>query len=250
MPLNEAVSDRTSAESSSAREHPVATSLLRKVHGLNGVLVLGGYTCLHLVQGFSALSSREAWVDRVSMFPLANAATIVVLVGLVTHVVTGLALSRQHADDPVAAIEPTAALGLRRLQQLTGLVLLAVFAVHLIHLWPLTRHDPLLARSGYVALQHWLETPSGLAFYVLATTALAFHLSHGLSRLLVSVGIVRGTAGLRVTRYLAGALGIALWCLTLHWVGHFANGVGVWPITGEDDPLPKDASGQEGELSP
>jgi succinate dehydrogenase/fumarate reductase cytochrome b subunit (b558 family) len=229
MPLGEAVHDVTQVE---------AVSLLRRVHGLNGVFVLAGYTCLHVVQGFTAFVSREAWVDRVSLFPLANAATIVVLAGLVAHLVTAVLLARAPHDDPTAVIQPVSALGLRRLQQVTGLVLLGFLCVHVAHLWPLTRNEPVLARDGYVALSLWLETPTGLAFYVVATTALAFHLSHGLSRVAVSLGFVTSQPGLRVARYVAGTLGIVMWCFVLHWVGHFANGVGLWPITGEEDPDP------------
>lgn len=224
---------------------PGDASLLRRVHGLIGVVVLGGYTCLHLVQGWTALIAREAWVDRVTLFPLANAVTIVVLAGLFAHVVSGLALARVPTDDPLAAIEPAGALGLRRLQQVTGLILLGFLVLHVVHLWPLTRHDPVLAREGYVALQLWLETPLGLAAYVAATTALAFHLGHGLSRVAVSLGLVRSRLGVRIARYVSGAIGIVLWCLVLHWVGHFANGVGLWPITGEDDPVPVEAGANE-----
>jgi len=224
---------------------PAATSLLRRVHGLNGVLVLGGYSCLHLLQGWSVFVSREAWVDRVSLYPLANGVTLLVLIGLVGHVLSAIALSRASTDDPVAAIEPEGALGLRRLQQLTGIVLLAFLIVHVAHLWPLTGNDPVRARDGYVALSLWLETPFGLAVYVVATTALAFHLAHGLSRVAVSFGLVRAVGTLHLTRQMVGVLGVVAWLSLLHWVGHFANGVGVWPITGQDDPNP-----ESGEVSP
>ncbi len=208
------------------------------MHGLTGVVVLGGYSVLHVVQGWSVFVARELWVDRVSSFELANAATIVVLAGLGAHVTSGALLARAAGDDPVAAIAPVGAPGLRRLQQATGVVLLAFLLLHVGHLWPLTRHDPVLARDGYEALRLWLETPSGLAVYVIATTALAFHLGHGLSRVAVSVGLVTGAVGLRVARYLSGGVAIVGWVLVLHWVGHFANGVGLWPITGEEDPMP------------
>lgn len=242
-PLEEAVHDA---------HEPGDASLLRRVHGLVGLVVLGGYTCLHLVQGWTAFVAREAWVDRVSLFALANAATIVVLAGIAAHVLTGIALARLSHDDPTSAIEPEGALGLRRLQQVTGLLLLAFLAIHVAHTWPLTRHDPVLAREGYVALQQWLETPLGLAVYVAATTSLSFHLGHGLSRMAVTFGVVRSRAGLRAARYVSGALGFVLWCLVLHWVGHFANGVGVWPITGEEDPVPADigANAKPPEVSP
>lgn len=219
-------------------ESATEPSLLRRIHGLNGALVLGGYTCLHVLQGWDVFVAREVWVDRVSLFPLANAVTIVVLAGLFAHVFTGLWLARLASDDPTASIEPQTAKGLRRLQQATGLVLLGFLLVHLGHVWPLTRNDPVLARQGYEALRLWLETPTGLAVYVVATTALVFHLAHGLTRLAVSLGVVTALRGLRVARYVMGALGIVAWCLVLHWVGYFANGVGLWPITGDDDPLP------------
>lgn len=228
-PLGQAVHDSKPGPS---------VSLLRRVHGLNGLIVLAGYTCLHLVQGWSVFASRETWVDRVSLFPLAKAVTTVVLIGLVAHVATAFALSRAPEDDPTAALEPKSAQGFRRLQQATGLVLLGFLVLHVIQAWPLTRNDAVLARDGYVALSLWLETPLGLAVYVIATTALSFHLAHGLSRVAVSLGLVTGQLGLRVARYVAGALGIVMWCLVLHWVGHFANGVGLWPLTGEEDPMP------------
>ncbi len=221
-------------------ENASASSLLRRVHGLTGVIVLGGYCVFHVVQGWSVFVARELWVHRVSNFELANAATIIVLIGLGAHACSGALLARAGADDPVATIEPEAAPGLRRLQQVSGAVLLVFMLLHLVHLWPLTRHDPVLARDGYEALRLWLETPSGLAVYVIATTALAFHLGHGLSRVSVSLGLVTTAGGLRAARYVSGGLAIVGWLLVLHWVGHFANGVGLWPITGEEDAMPAD----------
>lgn len=220
---------------------PSATpsSLLRRVHGLVGVLSLGGYTVLHLLQGWDAFVSREVWVDRVTGFPLANAATIVVLCGFFAHALSAVMLARAADGDPTALLAPEGAPGLRRLQQATGLVLAIFLGVHLVHVWPLTRQEPVLARDGYEALRLWLETPVGLAVYVVATTCLAFHWAHGMSRLAVSMGWVRTPPRLRATRYLCGALGVALWCVTLHWVGHFANGVGLWPLSGDDDPSPE-----------
>lgn len=232
-PVGEAVHDAVHDGS-----RPVGASLLRRVHGLNGVVVLGGYSCLHVMQGWSAFVSREAWVDRVSLHPLANGVTLAVLAGLFGHVASGFALARQSGDDPTAAIQPDGALGMRRLQQATGLILLSFLMVHVAHTWPLSGNDPVRARDGYVALSQWLETPLGLAVYVVATTALAFHLAHGLTRVAVSFGLLSSAGALRVGRHMAGVVGIVIWCVLLHWVGHFANGVGVWPITGEEDPNP------------
>jgi hypothetical protein len=48
--------------------------------------------------------------------------------------------------------------------------------------------------------------------------------------------------GSRSWHHGAAAFGIVVWFLVLHWVGHFANGVGVWPITGQDDPDPPSSS--------
>lgn len=219
---------------------PVAVSVLRRIHGLNGVFVLGGYSLLHVMQGWSAFVSREDWVDRVSLYPWANGATLAVLVGLLGHVATGVALARVATDDPAAAITAEGALGLRRLQQATGLVLLAFLLIHVVHAWPLSGNDPVRARDGYVALRLWLETPVGLAVYVAATTALVFHLAHGLSRVAVSFGLLGNPGTLRVARHMFGVLGLVAWLLALHWVGHFANGVGIWPITGQQDPTPLD----------
>lgn len=212
---------------------------LRRMHGLIGVCTLGGYSVLHVVQGYAVFAGREAWVDRVSLFPLAKAATWIAIAGLLAHAVTGVLLARS-SDDPTALIEPEGAAGLRRVQQVTGLVLLAFVIAHVVQLSPLTHHDPVLARQGYVALCDWLETPLGLLVYVIATTALAFHLAHGVARLCVSLGWVADPSGLRAARWVTGALGLLLWCATLQWVGQLANGVGVWPITGEDDPMPAD----------
>lgn len=250
-PVGEVVHDAVH-DAAQAGSRPGAVSLLRRVHGLNGVVVLGGYSGLHVMQGWSAFASREAWVDRVSLYPLANGVTLAVLVGLVGHIVSGLALARQSTDDPTAAIQPAGALGMRRLQQTTGLVLFAFLVVHLVHTWPLTGNDPVRARDGYVALSQWLETPFGLAVYVVATTALAFHLAHGLARVAVSFGLLSSAGSLRVGRHMAGLFGIVVWCMLLHWVGHFANGVGVWPITGEDDPNPpaSDSAPTEQEAGP
>lgn len=220
---------------------PSATpsGLLRRVHGLVGLISLGGYTALHLLQGWDAFVSRELWVDRVTGFPLANAATIFLLCGVFAHALSAAMLARATDDDPTALLAPEGAPGLRRLQQVTGLVLALFLGVHLVHVWPLTRHDPVLARQGYESIRLWLETPLGLAVYVVATTSLAFHWAHGMSRLAVSMGWVKTLQRLRATRYLCGVLGIVLWCVTLHWVGHFANGVGLWPLSGDEDPSPE-----------
>ena len=90
--------------------------MLARVHALLGLIPLGGYLVYHLVETWSALEGREAWVDRGGEHGPRALIVVLVLLPLALHALLGIARLLRQPTDPL-----TGARGMRTLQALTGL---------------------------------------------------------------------------------------------------------------------------------
>jgi succinate dehydrogenase / fumarate reductase cytochrome b subunit len=192
----------------------------RRVHSLVGLFPLGLFLPFHLWVNWTALSGREAWVDR--GFTIGPA--IQGLIGLVF----GLCLIAHlwlwpRGEDP----RPQALLGslaLRAIQRMTGVAFLLFLGYHIYQVIPASLNRDLFAAGAYGILWDDLGEPLTLGIYVAGISALYFHFSHGLCRAAVTWGMVSSPSSAKALHYVAGLVGFALWALTLQVISHFAIG--------------------------
>jgi succinate dehydrogenase / fumarate reductase cytochrome b subunit len=197
--------------------------MLARVHALLGLIPLGGYLVYHLVETWSVLEGREAWVDRGGEHGPRVLIVALVLVPLALHALLGIARLLRQPTDPL-----TGARGLRTLQALTGLIALAFIAFHVGEVWSVGSGPHADARAYYAVVYRSAGQPLHLAAYLVGLTALCFHVGHGVSRAGVTLGIVRTTRAQFGFRVVGFILGFTLWALLLQVLSHFALGEGLF----------------------
>jgi succinate dehydrogenase/fumarate reductase cytochrome b subunit len=169
---------------------------VRRLQSFSGVLPLGTYLIYHLWKNWAIVRDREQWVDRVIWVSEHFGHTLEILfyIFLTVHVFLAI-LGKADSDHPLLVSR-----GQRRTQQVSG--------------------------AAYATLWSSLPEPVCLAVYLFGMSVLYFHFANGLSRAVVSWGLISTERALRVARYAVSVVGIVLWGLTLQVVGHFVTGQG------------------------
>lgn len=200
-----------------------ASDHLARLHGALGLL-LGAYVLRHLWMQGPALAGRDAWLARArsAAFPWEAALVVLLVVG---HAALGAVRVRCRARDA----SPDAR-GLDRLQALTGAVVLAFLAYHLVQVGAFSSGPHAHALSAYATLRQDLGRPLDLVLYLAGITCVSFHVGHGLVRAAIGWGVVRITGSVRATRFVAGLAAFALWLALVHVLGVFAIGEGLLPF--------------------
>ena len=80
---------------------------------------------------------------------------------------------------------------LRTVQAVTGALVLAFMAFHVLQVWAGATGPHASPRAAYASLVRTLGRPLELAIYLVGVTAVCFHLAHGLSRAVVTFGMAR-----------------------------------------------------------
>jgi succinate dehydrogenase / fumarate reductase, cytochrome b subunit len=193
---------------------------MRRLHSFSGVLPLGIYLIYHLWENWSVVRGREPWVDRVTWLDshFGFAINILFFLLLAIHAVLGLR--------PLAQINLPAS-DLRGIQLVTGVISLFFIVFHAIQLLPATYGPHQSVRNAYAVLWTSLSRPGYLAIYLVGISAVYFHFAHGLSRAVVAWDLISTERALRMTRYTVSVVGLVLWGLTLHVLGHFVVGQGL-----------------------
>lgn len=217
---------------SSAREASSRRAfVLRKLHGLTGIVPVGGFLVLHLWTNASALFGRasfDAAVGRIQELPALWAFELFgVLLPLAFHAGYGLWLWRGSA--PNVAAYPYARNWAYLAQRITGTFVLLFVALHLYELWAQKWFGGLLPRQFYGELTAGLSaTVAGVPLrawaYVLGVLAAAFHFANGLVGFSQGWGLVLTRAGQRRLGIAALVVGGGLSLLGVATVVHFAAG--------------------------
>jgi len=196
----------------------------RRIHSLAAVGPLSLYLAYHLWQNWAALQGREAWLERTLQVKALAGFELLFLfcVSLALHATLGWSKGGRAGSLP--ADRP----GLGRLQRLTGLGVLLFLSLHLYQVWFQCRKDGLLCSGPYDGLRTALGSPLVAGLYAAGVTLVYFHFAHGLSRAAVYWGLASSERQAIAARWLAGGLGFALWALTLHVLGRFAIGQGLF----------------------
>lgn len=202
---------------------PGAPDRLARLHGVLGLL-LGAYVVHHLWMQWPALDGRDAWLVRARF---GTFAWEVALVGLLLAAHAALGAMRVRHPPPG---ESPDARGLRRLQALTGAVVLAFLAYHVVQVGAFSSGPHAHALSAYGTLRRDLGRPFDLVAYIVGISCVCFHVGHGLVRVALGWNIVRSAGSIRVARFAAGLAGFVLWLALVHVLGAFAIGEGLLPF--------------------
>jgi succinate dehydrogenase hydrophobic anchor subunit len=189
---------------------PSRTEAMARVSGL----VLAALVVLHVVETSSAIFGREAFLSR-SAALVPSWARALVLLPLVGH-----ASSLFRTRELTAGRYPDA--GVRKLQRLSGALLLVFLVVHLGHaLVPALTTD---AAAAYERLRHDLGQPLYLVVYIVGIAATSLHLAQGMEAASSDVVLRFGERPARIVRALGVATAIAVFAVAMNTLSHFAAG--------------------------
>lgn len=195
--------------------------MLARVHSLLGVVPLSAFVLLHAYGQWPALDGREAWTDDAVHTALSGWLLALVLLAFAAHAVLGVLRLRR---EPSPASDLRGPPGLRVLQAATGIAALGFVLYHVVSLGVLDGGPHMGMRAPYARLWNDLGRPRELAIYLIGVAAVCLHLGHGLSRAAVSWRLARSERALFWWRMGSGAFGMALFCLFVQVLSHFAIG--------------------------
>lgn len=187
-------------------------------------LLLGVFVVFHAVQNYPAVTHADAWTERALETSLGFTFGLIVLGAVIPHAILGFAsFLRYRAAVARSLVAPDWGV---RYQLVTGLVVMAFIAFHVMQLWPSGGGMHASVRDPYARLWNELGRPLPLAIYVVGVTAVAFHLGHGFARVL---GRGRSIIPGIVARIAGGLLGFILLLLFVQIVARFALGEALIP---------------------
>lgn len=206
----------------------------RRLHSLTGVLPLLAYVVFHLGETASAPAGRRSFAETVTGTAGGAVAvgleTVLVIVPLFLHASLGIHATVRDRY-PLAESYPSEAL--RRLQRITGILVLLFLVVHLGHTWT-SKVAGVDGGALYDRLMGSVGQPVFLVAYGLGVTALAVHIAQGVGAFAVTWGLVRTAGGRRAARGLGILLALAVWLVAINTLAHFAVGRAVFVTQGSE----------------
>ena len=209
---------------SANRATPAGRTWYGALHTALG-LALIAFAAFHAYQNYPALEHEEAWVARAVAIPLTFAFGIAVLAAIALHAVLGFASWLRHRAR-VARGESGRDWGLT-FQLVTGAIVFAFVAFHVLQLWPSGSGTHSSVREPYARLWAQLGHPLPLTIYILGVSAFGFHLGHGLTRVVARISSAMPKF---VGRALGGVLGFVLLLVFAQIVARFALGEALIPL--------------------
>ena len=196
--------------------------MLTRAHSLLGVFPLGAFLVFHLHRLWPAVYGREAFIER-APHGVSRAWTIpLVILPLAAHAALGLRRTLRDRGAPAdARLGPPA---LRFVQAGAGALALAFVLSHVVQVWGVERGPHASEHAVYWRLWSSAGQMSTLCVYLIGISAVCFHFAHGLARAAVSFELVASARAAYRVRWVAGAVGFALWLLFLQVLAHFALG--------------------------
>lgn len=208
---------------SSARPQPLASTIGLKVLMAVSGAVLVGFALGHMVGHLKVYAGREEYNAYAAFLQglgeLKWVIRIALLVALVLHIRSGLALSaRNKAARPQAYAVKRAqrSTPYGRAMLLTGILFVAFILYHLAHFtlgWVHPQYfavkDALGRPDVYGNFVRSFENPIITGTYLIATAAVSLHIAHAASSMLRTLGISAGAAR-RFCERIGPALGVIL----------------------------------------
>jgi succinate dehydrogenase / fumarate reductase cytochrome b subunit len=191
----------------------IRSSVGRKViMALTGA-ALFSFAFVHMAGNLQIFLGREA-INHYAHFLKSNneiiwPTRIGLLLCVIVHIITGISLkleNRRARDQQYAVQKPLSASLASRTMFWTGSVFLAYIVYHLLHLTIgkvqpeyMTWHDELGRHDVYRMMVAAFSDYKTVAFYIVGTGAVCFHLSHGASAMFQSLGLKNPAYADRIT---------------------------------------------------
>lgn len=221
---------------------PMNEETRRRLHSLTGVLPLLGYVVFHVGETAVAPAGRRHFADSVTGVgggPLAvTLETLVILVPLLLHAVLGVHVTLRDRH-PLPQGYPSE--GLRKLQRLTGIIVLLFLVAHVGHTWT-AKLAGLDGGALYDRLMGSVGRPVFLVTYAVGITAVALHIAQGIGSFAATWGLARTAGGRRAARGVGALIALSVWLVSLNTLSHFAVGRAVFGTEGaEVEQAPREA---------
>jgi succinate dehydrogenase / fumarate reductase cytochrome b subunit len=190
---------------------------LRKLHSFTGLFPLGAYLLFHAYEHLPIRTGRDALLDRLATTTSWPLELVGILLPLLVHAGLGLYLAR--APDAPASY---ASVSFRRLQRVSGLIVVVFLGLHLVGVWlPRVRADD-RPGAAYAAMLDQVGTLPLAALYVLGVTAVCLHFGQGLAAVASRYGVL--SLSPRGSRWLGAGVGALLWLTFLNELAAYATG--------------------------
>jgi succinate dehydrogenase / fumarate reductase cytochrome b subunit len=194
----------------------MAPDKLRKIHTFTGLLPLALYLVFHAWEHWPVTSGRDALFARLAGSALVPLEILLVLVPLIAHATVGLLLARRP-DPGVLYASPA----FRRLQAVSGAITGVFVLWHVGFVWAPAVGRPDRASAAYDAMLSQAGSYAGVAFHVVALSAVCVHLGQGLSAAWLRH---RPGAPVRFVRAAGIAAGLLLWLVLIDELSAYAGG--------------------------
>lgn len=197
--------------------------LLRRLHSLSGIVPTGGFLLFHLYENSKALQSPEAYneaaaaINSMPHLLILFLEIFVILLPLYFHAIYGIyvAMDSRHNVKGYGYERNWAFFW----QRITGIITL-FFVTY--HLWQFRFQKALGAYEtgtaipgtiDYHTVAKALSNNFMMAFYIIGTTAAAYHLCNGIYTFLITWGITVGPKSQRISKFVSYGLFVAVTAL-------------------------------------
>lgn len=200
--------------------------VLRRLHGLSGVVPVGVFLVVHLWTNAKALSGPISFgeaVSEINNLPFLAAIEVFgILLPLAFHALYGVVLALQSKQN--VGHYGYSRNWLFMLQRVTGVIAFLFIVVHLkdfrvAKALGAMRHEAFFDELGMLLGVRWKAL-----VYLFGTTASIFHFVNGLRTFLWSWGVTISERSQRFTVWACAGLGLGLWLLGASTIVFFSTG--------------------------
>jgi succinate dehydrogenase/fumarate reductase cytochrome b subunit (b558 family) len=202
--------------------------VLRRLHGLTGIVPIGIFLVVHLWTNAKVLGGPTCFNNDVAMIQAIPALVLVEIVGiflpLAFHAGYGIVLALESR--PNVQAYPFGGNWMYLLQRASGIVALLFLIVHLCD-FRIAKALGTLAPTAFLdELGHALSARTRALAYLFGTTASIFHFANGIRTFLFGWGITVSARAQRGVSWAVASLGAGLWFLGANTILYFATGGG------------------------
>jgi succinate dehydrogenase / fumarate reductase cytochrome b subunit len=189
----------------------------RKLHSLLGVIPIGAFLIEHIISNWEAVGGPVAYGKQVlflNSLPLVRAMEwVFIFIPLIYHGIYGLYIWIRGKANVV--YYPWAGNWLYVAQRYTGVLAVFYIGYHVATQRFMGVDLPHHPAAAFWKVQHELQNPWILAFYVVAMIAICFHFAYGVWLFAAKWGLTPGERGRRRFAWVCGAAGFILMAMGL-----------------------------------
>jgi succinate dehydrogenase / fumarate reductase, cytochrome b subunit len=191
--------------------------LLRKLHSLSGIIPIGAFLVEHILSNFEALKGPAAYAAQVKFLNSLPLVRVLewgfIFLPLAFHALYGVYIALRGKSNVI--YYPWAGNWMYMTQRWTGYIAFIYIIQHLIRQRFTGVSLPEHPGASFAKVQHELQNPWMLAFYIIAMIAVCWHFSYGIWLFCAKWGITPGNVARKRFGYVCAVVGILLCVLGL-----------------------------------